>query len=413
MFISVTSDNLLCGVSLMFTTIPLLDFSLLPLPAIHFGAGRFSRLSELAGSFGKNILVVTGSHALQRSDRLSELMDKLQSGGMSPSHLAVDREPSPELVDGAVSQYRDLSIDVVLAVGGGSVLDAGKAISAMLLYDTVVERFIEGQEGFMQHDGRKVPFIAVPTTSGTGSEVTNNAVISRVGRNGFKRSLRHAAFVPDIALIDPELMVTVSPELTAASGMDACTQLLEAFTSPYATPYTDALICSALEYFSRSFLSVCTDRSGDRAVRGDIAYAALISGIALANAGLGIVHGFASSVGGLIDIPHGTLCSTLLAEATKENIAQLRASDISHPALQKYARAGAILSGIAADDVHAGCKRLVETLEKWQEKLSFPRLRSFGLFVEDLDGIVAATRSKSNAVQLDDAAMKRILSNRL
>ena len=397
----------------MFTTIPLLDFSLLPLPAIHFGAGRFSRLSELAGSFGKNILVVTGSHALQRSDRLSELMDKLQSGGMSPSHLAVDREPSPELVDGAVSQYRDLSIDVVLAVGGGSVLDAGKAISAMLLYDTVVERFIEGQEGFMQHDGRKVPFIAVPTTSGTGSEVTNNAVISRVGRNGFKRSLRHAAFVPDIALIDPELMVTVSPELTAASGMDACTQLLEAFTSPYATPYTDALICSALEYFSRSFLSVCTDRSGDRAVRGDIAYAALISGIALANAGLGIVHGFASSVGGLIDIPHGTLCSTLLAEATKENIAQLRASDISHPALQKYARAGAILSGIAADDVHAGCERLVETLEKWQEKLSFPRLRSFGLFVEDLDGIVAATRSKSNAVQLDDAAMKRILSNRL
>jgi alcohol dehydrogenase class IV len=398
---------------MMLTPNPLHDFSLLPLPAIHFGAGRFSRLAEIAGTFGKNILVVTGSHALQRSGRLSDLMDKLQSGGMNPFHLVVDREPSPELVDGAVSQYRELSIDAVLAVGGGSVLDAGKAVSAMLLYDTPVERFIEGQEGFIAHDGRKVPFIAVPTTSGTGSEVTNNAVISRVGRNGFKRSLRHAAFVPDIALIDPELMVTVSPELTAASGMDACTQLLEAFTSPFATPYTDALTCSGLERFSRSFLSACTDCPGDSGVRGDIAYAALISGIALANAGLGIVHGFASSVGGLIDIPHGTLCATLLAEATRENIAQLRSLDGGHLALQKYAKAGAILSGAAVGDVYAGCERLVERLDEWQELLSFPRLHSFGLFTEDLDGIVAATRSKSNALQLDEAAMKRILSSRL
>jgi alcohol dehydrogenase class IV len=395
----------------MFTTNSLPDFSLLPLPAIHFGAGRFSRLAELAGSFGKNILVVTGAQALQRSGRLADLMESLQSGGMRPFHLVVDREPSPELVDSAVSHYRGFSIDAVLAVGGGSVLDAGKAISAMLLYELPVERFIEGQEGFMQHDGRKVPFIAVPTTSGTGSEVTNNAVISRVCRNGFKRSLRHAAFVPDIALIDPELMVTVSPELTAASGMDACTQLLEAFTSPFATPYTDALACSGLERFSSSFLSACTDCSGESGVRGDIAYAALMSGITLANAGLGIVHGFASSVGGLINMPHGTLCATLLAEATRENIAQLRAIDESHPTLQKYAKAGAILSGVTGD-VHAGCERLVETLEEWQELLSFPRLHSFGLAAEDLDGIITATRSKSNAVQLDHAAMKRILLSR-
>jgi len=399
----------------MFTPTPLLDFSLLPLPAIHFGIGCFSRLAELAGSFGKgkHILVVTGAHTLQRSGRLSELMGSLQSSGMCPYHLVVDREPSPELVDAAVSAYRELAIAVVLAVGGGSVLDAGKAISAMLRYDLPVERFIEGLEGFMQHDGRKVPFIAVPTTSGTGSEVTNNAVISRIGRNGFKRSFRHAAFVPNIALIDPELMVTVSPELTAASGMDACTQLLEAFTSPFATPYTDAITCSGLERFSRSFLSACTDSPNDSAVRGDVAYAALMSGIGLANAGLGIVHGFASSVGGLIDIPHGTLCATLLAEATRENIAQLRSIDGSHPALQKYAKAGAILSGVADKDVYAGCERLIETLEEWQELLFFPRLRSFGLASEDLDGIVAVTRSKSNAVQLDDAAMNRILLKRL
>ena len=359
---------------MMQTPTPPLDFSLLPLPAIHFGVGRFSGLAELAATFGKgkNILVVTGNAALQRSGRLTELVESLKNGGMCPCHLAVDREPSPKLVDAAVSEYRELAIAVVLAVGGGSVLDAGKAISAMLLYDLSVERFIEGQEGFIQHDGRKVPFIAVPTTSGTGSEVTNNAVISRVGRNGFKRSLRHVAFVPDIALIDPELMVSVSPELTAASGMDACTQLLEAFTSPFATPYTDAITCSGLECFGRSFLSACTDGSGDSALRADIAYAALMSGIALANAGLGIVHGFASSVGGLIDIPHGTLCATLLAEATRENIFQLRALAESHPALQKYAKAGAILSGVIDKDVHAGCERLMETLEEWQKLLAFP-----------------------------------------
>jgi len=391
---------------------PVPDFTLLSLPTIHFGVGHFSRLPELATSFGRTILVVTGSHALQQSGRLSALMDGLQSAGVRPFHVVVDREPSPELIDSALSKYRDHAPDVVLAIGGGSVLDAGKAISAMLLHHLSVERFIEGQEGFMQHDGRKVPFIAVPTTSGTGSEVTNNAVISRVGRNGFKRSLRHVALVPDIALIDPELMVTVSRELTAASGMDACTQLLEAFTSPFATPYTDAVACSGLERFARSFIAVCSDRPDDSRVRGDIAYAALMSGIALANAGLGIVHGFASSVGGVVDIPHGTLCATLLAEATRENIAQLCLLDAHHPTLQKYAKAGATLSGRVAKDLFSGCELLLDTLEQWQELLVFPRLREYGMLPEDIDGLISLTRSKSNAVPLDDAAMKRILTNR-
>ena len=207
-------------------------------------------------------------------------------------------------------------------------------------------------------------------------------------------------------------MVTVSPELTAASGMDACTQLLEAFTSPFATPYTDALVLSGLEHFSRSFLGACTDRSLDIDVRGDIAYAALMSGIALSNVGLGIVHGFASSVGGLFDIPHGVLCATLLAEATKENMAALHCLDPDHPAQQKYVRAGALVSGVVLEDVVSGCSLLLQKLEEWQELLCFPRLGSFGIGAGDLDHIVSVTRSKSNAVQLDAAAMKRILHNR-
>lgn len=388
-------------------------FSLLPLPAIHFGDGRFASIPEYAAAFGTTVLLLTGSHTLQHSGRLSSLLESFQQQGFTVHQLVVEGEPSPELVNSAVSRFREFPVDVVLAIGGGSALDAGKAVSAMLLQELPVERFIEGLEGFTPHDGRKVPFIAVPTTSGTGSEVTNNAVISRPGAGGFKRSLRHPAFVPDIAVIDPELMLTLSVEMTAASGMDACTQLIEAYTSPFASPYTDALACSGLERFIRSFPGVCTDRNLDIDARGDIAYAALLSGIVLANAGLGIVHGFASSVGGRINIPHGILCATLLAEATRENIAALRLLDQSHPALHKYANAGAILSHTTPGDIYTGCEHLLDTLEAWQEQLNFPRLSHYGLELRDIEGIIQSTRTKSNAVPLNESAMKRILSKRM
>jgi alcohol dehydrogenase class IV len=369
----------------------------------------------MCSSYGKKILLVTGQSVLQRSGRLEQLFDEFRRLGMHCTHLAVDREPSPELIDRSVGEYRELGIDVVASVGGGSVLDAGKAVSAMLRHQHSVERFIEGQTGFMVHDGRKVPFIAVPTTSGTGSEVTNNAVISRVGPGGYKRSLRHPAFVPDIALLDPELMVSVSPELTAASGMDACTQLLEAALSPLASPYTDAVAFSGLERFSRSFIAACGDGASDLSVRADIAYGALMSGIALVNAGLGIVHGFASSVGGLFDIPHGTLCATLLAEATRENIRQLELTSdaAAQPALWKFAKAGELLSGRPSATVHDGCRQLIDTLFEWQESLRFPRLGAYGIRAEHLDAIVAITRSKTNPVPLDPASLKYILTSRL
>ena len=389
------------------------DFFLLPLPRIHFGPGRLSGLVSCCSTYGRNLLLVTGMQTLERSGSPATLFDEFSRNGIDCFHLKVDREPSPELIDQAVAMGRVKNFDVVVAVGGGSVMDAGKAVSAMLLQHQPVERFIEGQEGFMLHDGRKVPFIAVPTTSGTGSEVTSNAVISRVGPGGYKRSLRHPAFVPDIAIIDPELMLSAPHGLTAASGMDACTQLLEAYLSPLACPYTDAVACSGLERFSRSFVKACGDGAGDVAVRSDMAYAALMSGIALANAGLGIVHGFASSVGGLFDIPHGTLCATLLAESTRENIRQLRAKGVDHLSLSKFAKAGEILSGAPAESVQDGCDRLVARLDELQVQLGFPRLGVFGVREPELDVIIASTRSRSNAVSLDPASMRRILSARL
>jgi alcohol dehydrogenase class IV len=388
-------------------------FLLLSTPAIHFGAGMFDRLVDFSLPYGRNALLVTGRGSLQRQGYLHSLYNSFSKAGIQYAHIIVDHEPSPELIDHAVSCYRDLSIDVVLAVGGGSVIDAGKAIAAMLPSGDAVERYIEGLPGAVPHNGRKVPFIAVPTTSGTGSEVTNNAVISRTGKNGFKRSLRHSSFVPDVAVVDPLLMCSASRELTAASGMDACTQLLEAYVSPFATPYTDLLAFQGLEYFARSFLSACSDGADDSAVRADMAYAALLSGVVLSNAGLGIVHGFASSVGGEYDIPHGMLCATLLAEATRTNIRELRASRNEYPALKKYAQAGQLFSGRDATDCSEGCNMLIEKLEEWQQQLAIPKLSAYGIGIFDTERLASRTRSKSNPVDLTLQSMQAILAARV
>ncbi|MCF8216248.1 MAG: iron-containing alcohol dehydrogenase [Chlorobium sp.] len=392
---------------------PISSFSLHKLPALHFGAGSFSLLPQLVVGFGNRPMVVTGGRSFEDSGRLSQLLDALLQVSSGYRHIRIDGEPSPEMIDDAVTAGKQDGIDMVVAIGGGSVIDAGKAVSAMLFQEHPVERYIEGRPDFLSHDGRKAPFFAVPTTSGTGSEATNNAVISRVGPDGFKRSLRHPAFVPDVAVVDPELVCTAPGSLTAASGMDAFTQLLEAYVSPFATPFTDMLADQGIRYFGRSFLSACSNGRTDVAVRADVAYAAYLSGIVLCNAGLGIVHGFASSVGGAFEIPHGVLCATLLAEATRENIRQLRLSGSGSRALSKYAAVGRVLAKRPdVSDVDA-CDMLVETLEYWQQELDMPLLGHYGIGREHIEHLSLVTRSKSNPVELQPESLKNILLARL
>jgi alcohol dehydrogenase class IV len=389
-------------------------FILVRQPRVFFGPGALRELPALVLAFGGPMLLVTGSGSLHRSGRLDPVLDAVRSVSVECHHCTVAGEPSPGFVDQAVSRYADAGIRVVVAIGGGSALDAGKAVSAMLPKREPVETYIEGQPGFRIHDGVKVPFIAVPTTSGTGSEATNNAVLSKVGRGGYKRSLRHPAFVPDIALVDPELTTGMPRSLTVSSGMDACTQLLEAWVSPFASPYTDAIARSGLEQFVRSFMTVCVSGTDDIRARSGVAYAALMSGIALANAGLGIVHGFASSIGGYVDIPHGTLCATLLASATRENIRQLRnEGEQGGSFLGKYAEAGRIFRDDPSLGIQEGCDALVEILETWQEKLEVPRLGDYGITEKDLGTIADMTRSKSNPVALGEESLKTILRERL
>jgi alcohol dehydrogenase class IV len=312
-----------------------------------------------------------------------------------------------------VKEFAPLSVEAVVALGGGSVIDCAKAVAAMLRLDEPITDYLEGV-GDKTHSGKTLPLIAVPTTAGTGSEATKNAVMSRVGRQGFKKSLRHDNFTPVCAIVDPELTLPCPRQVTAACGMDAFTQLLESYVSPQASPATDALALSGMKRMASALIPASTDRGDDLSLRSSLAYAAFLSGVTLANAGLGIIHGLASPIGGLVPIPHGVVCATLLAEACRMNIKRLR--ERSRPddiALIKYGRIGRMLSGADNQDLLTACDLLLNTLDQWTEKLSIPRLGPYGVVESDLDVLAAQAGQKSNPIQLEPADIKAILRARL
>jgi len=268
--------------------------------------------------------------------------------------------------------------------------------------------------GARAHDGVKTPFIAVPTTAGTGSEATQNAVLSQVGEGGFKRSLRHDNLVPDETIVDPELAVSCPPGVTAACGMDAFVQLLESYVSPKSGLLTDALAMSGMAEVRDSLMPVFAD-GGNMRARAGMAYAALLSGITLAHAGLGVVHGFASALGGFFDIPHGVICGTLIGAATRINIEELRKQRSHSPALEKYAWVGALMArhedGSGNADAHLDY--LVQKLENWIASLEIPRLGKFGVTPGDVDRIIGQTGIKNNPVALDTHRMREIFVSRI
>jgi len=380
---------------------------------VYFGEGTFSRLGRIASGFGGSALLVTGGRSLEVSGRLGDLLDDLERNAVRASRVSVNGEPSPELVDAAAGGHRGELPDVVIAVGGGSVLDAGKAVSAMLTVEGSVLEYLEEVGDPGAHGGEKVPLVAVPTTAGTGSEATKNAVLSRVGPGGFKVSLRHDSFVPDVAVVDPSLALTCPRATTAACGMDALTQLLESYVSPAASPITDALALGGMERVGKSLVAACTGGADDIVHRSGMAYAALAGGITLANAGLGVVHGAAAVLGGLFEIPHGVACGTILGAATRVNIERLR-QEGGNEALSRYASAGAVLSGAGPGaGTEALCDILVETLDGWVEELGLPRLGEFAITDWDLDRVAAAAGLKNNPVALDTSDVRTILASRL
>jgi alcohol dehydrogenase len=391
------------------------DFSISRIPRIEFGPGALGKLPAIARGYGTNPLIVTGSRSFQRSGNWSVLTAGLKAAGMSFQTFSVSDEPSPQLVDAAVQAMQPHQIDVVIGIGGGSALDAAKAIAGLLKPGNSVMDHLEGVGPELPYHGPSTPFIAVPTTAGTGSEATRNAVLSVRGENGFKKSFRDEKLVAEYALVDPDLLATCPPEVIAANGMDALTQLLESYVSSRSTPLTDSLAWGGMKA-ARDGLLAFHASAEDAEGRNRMAYAALISGITLAQVGLGSVHGLAAPLGAFFPIPHGSACGTLIGEATRVNIDAMRRRDPRNPALEKYALAGRLLSKRACREQAEAHAALLEILDTWTQALHLPGLGHFGVMRGDIPRVVAHCRGssmKTNPIVLEDDEIAALLEARL
>lgn len=384
------------------------SFSIATTPQLHFGSATIKKLPALVKKFGTKLLLVTGARSFTNSIHGEAVLDQLNLQSINIRHTVIDGEPTPKMIDDTVNKFPGNEIDVVVAIGGGSVLDAGKAIAAMLPLNESVKDYLEGI-GTKIHSGEKIPFIAIPTTAGTGSEATKNAVISEIGNHGFKKSLRHDNFVPNVAIIDPALTVSCPPSATAASGMDAFTQLLESYVSTKANAITDALAYQGLEQIARSLKQAYEDGENLEARTG-MAMAAYLSGITLANAGLGLVHGFASSIGGYFEIPHGVICSSLMASVNSLTVKKLREQNSSSLFLNKYSTIGKMFTTNSGRSNEYYINVLLNTIDEFTSGMKIPRLSEGGVSSADFKRIVAATDNKNNPVKLSQEEMTEVLT---
>ncbi len=381
------------------------------IPKIIFKPRQIHDLPDIVSAFGNKIILVTGQNSFLNSVHAGTLFDLFKLKGIEYNLISVTGEPTPNIVDQAVKSLNDKSPDVVLAIGGGSVLDAGKAISAMMYKTGSITRYLEGV-GNIPHPGTKLPVIAVPTTSGTGSEATKNAVISHIGKDGFKKSLRHDNFVPDVAVVDPELTLNCPRQITAASGMDCFTQLTEAYLSDKSNEYTDALAFEGLKAIKNSLRQSFLN-GDDLAARTGMSFAALTSGICLANAGLGVVHGFASSLGGVLKIPHGIICGTLMSSVNKINVRVLMKNKDYSAAKRKYVLLGKLFLDKEGQSDNYYTDGFIQYLYDLTDELKLPGLKKYGLEEKDINHICMITENKNNPVKLTREDLMEIVMSRL
>jgi len=353
---------------------------------IVFGSGALSQLSALAKGLGQRACLVLGAGERQRA-RAEEL---LEAAGISAQLGRIGGEPTVEDVVALVHAARAAGCDLVVGIGGGSVIDAAKAVAALLANPSDPYDFLEVVGRGRALDKPSLPFIAVPTTAGTGAEVTKNAVLASTEQR-VKVSLRSDSMLPRVALVDPELTLSVPPDVTAATGLDALTQCLEPYVSCKSNPITDALSRQGLERGARALRRAFRD-GADREARSDMALVSLFGGLSLANAKLGAVHGFAGPIGGRYPAPHGAVCARLLPLVVERNVRALRARAPQHPALERYQDIARIFSGRAdADALDA-----VEWLGELVGALEIPRVSAYGLDAAAVPELVARAQLSSS-----------------
>jgi alcohol dehydrogenase class IV len=391
-------------------------FSIARLPRLEFGYGTIARLAGVVRQLGDRVLLVTGAHFLQSTPHWETLRAAFSRHRIKWEHCTVSGEPSPDLVDETVAAHAAGNFNVVVAIGGGSALDAAKAIAGLLRVQRSVMDYLEGVGPELPYEGPSVPLIAVPTTAGTGSEATKNAVLSIQGKAGFKKSFRHDKLVAEYAIVDPDMLVTCPPDIIAANGMDALTQLIESYVSIRSNAFTDALGISGMRAARDGLLPWYEQAEEAPEARGKMAYASLISGINLAQTGLGSVHGLASPLGAYYPIPHGVVCGTLVAGATEINIRTMLEREPDNPALDKYTRVSEVLCQKRHKSKQDAWEALIDLLHNWTDRLTLPKLSVYGVEESGLDHIVAHSRGssmKTNPIVLADSEIRTVVERRL
>ena len=377
---------------------------------IVFGRGALDQLGELAAAFGRKAFLVAGEH-LDKTGDLSRVEYLLSKKGVDFERFLVHGEPEVHLVDEAASRARMLGSELVIAVGGGSALDVGKAAAGLAANSGSVREYLEGVGSGRALKCRPLPFLAAPTTAGTGSEVTRNAVVAS-REEGFKKSFRSPLLLAAVALVDPALTDSTPPAQTAASGLDALAQLIEPYLSTRASFATDAL---ALEGLRRARLALprAFEDGTDKDARDDMALASLLGGLCLANAGLGAVHGIAAALGARFDLPHGLACACVLAQTVEANVHALERRDPNGGALVRCARLGEALAGHGFGSEKEARAAAVSGLRELCQRLKVPRLAGCGVQASHLATLAGESRGssmKTNPIALEDAEIRDILA---
>jgi alcohol dehydrogenase class IV len=374
---------------------------------ILFGEGMAREVAPAAAAMGRRALLVTGVSR----ERAAPLAAQLEAAGVACAPFTVPGEPTVELIRTGAAYARDESRDLVIAMGGGSAIDAGKALAAMLANPGDPLDYLEVIGAGRPLERTSAPFIAIPTTAGTGSEVTRNAVLASP-EHRVKASLRSAGMLPRLAVVDPELTLDLPRSITASTGLDALTQCIEPYVSVRANPMTDMFCVEGIRRAAAALPRVW-ENGRDREARGEMAWASLLGGMALANAGLGAAHGFAAPVGGMFAAPHGAICAALLPHVMEMNVQALRARAPGSEPLRRYEEVARLLTGQS----HAAAEDGVRWVAALCRKLEIPPLRAYGVTGSDIPNLVAkaahASSMKGNPIALTSEELRRIVSSSL
>jgi alcohol dehydrogenase class IV len=373
---------------------------------ILFGIGVSNQLPELVLRHGQRALIVTGANA----DRARALVEAIERAGLATRVFSVGREPTVEDVTLGLAASREHEADVVVGIGGGSALDLAKAVAAVAANPGVLTDYLEvvGLGKSLARPG--LPCIAVPTTSGTGAEVTRNAVIE-LPQQCTKVSLRGEHVLPRVAVVDPQLSLSLPASMTAGTGLDALVQVIEPYVSNRNNPMTDALVTAAIRLAARS-LRRAFECPSDLAARSDMALVSLWGGICLTNARLGAVHGLAGPIGGMFHAHHGVICGSLLAPVMRVNVAACREAE-QVATLERYAEVARLVTGYASATIEQG----IEWIENLTASLAIPTLRGLGVnadrFDEIVDRAIGASSMQGNPIRLSSSQIRAVLERAL